>query len=45
MSWNTLLGGREPAVERRRRSVWEGATAETYIAVEASDPVLRGVRD
>lgn len=45
LSWNTLLGGREPAVERRHRSVWEGATAETYIAVEASDPVLRGVRD
>ncbi|WP_367575267.1 hypothetical protein [Streptomyces griseoaurantiacus] len=45
LSWSTLLGGREPAVEWRRRSVWEGATAETYIAVEASDPVLRGVRD
>jgi hypothetical protein len=45
LSWSTLLGGREPAIDWRRRRVLEGATPETYIAVEASDPVLRSVRD
>ncbi|KMS81719.1 hypothetical protein ACH49_01740 [Streptomyces leeuwenhoekii] len=44
LSWSTLLGGREPAIDWRRRHVFEGATPETYIAIETSDPVLRSVR-
>ncbi|MFF0047819.1 hypothetical protein [Streptomyces sp. NPDC005498] len=42
LSWMALLGNRVPPVGWRRAGLLEGATAETYIAVEASDPVLRG---
>ncbi|WP_406406172.1 hypothetical protein [Streptomyces sp. NBC_01643] len=45
MSWRMLLGDREPVVNWRRRGLLEGATAETYIAIETSDPVLRSSRD
>ncbi|MFE7425246.1 hypothetical protein [Streptomyces sp. NPDC057545] len=45
LPWRALLGDREPAVNWRRGGLLEGATAETYIAVEASDPVLHSVRD
>ena len=30
---------------RRRKGMLEGATADTCIAIDASDPVLRSVRD
>ncbi|MEU6183183.1 hypothetical protein [Streptomyces coeruleorubidus] len=45
LPWRALLGDREPAVNWRRGGLLEGATAETYIAVEASDPVLHSVQD
>ncbi|MFF4140744.1 hypothetical protein ACFY0A_04985 [Streptomyces sp. NPDC001698] len=45
LPWGALLGDREPAVNWPREGLLEGATAETYIAVQASDPVLRSIRD
>ncbi|MEV5704491.1 hypothetical protein [Actinoallomurus sp. NPDC052274] len=44
-SWSNLTAGRRPQVVVDDPSVLEGATAETYIAVQANDPLLPPAAD